>query len=119
MDKTPFSLLERLRRPDDADAWPRFVALAVPFLFDVARRWGLQDADAADVVRDVFAVLAQKLPAFRHDLSRWRRRPAGGSGGHGRGHRAVAVLQAADTRSQAEQVGQRPAGLGERPLQAE
>ncbi len=67
MDQTPVSLLERLRRPDDPDAWPRFVALAAPFLFDVARRWGLQDADAADVVQDVFAVLAQKLPAFRYD----------------------------------------------------
>jgi RNA polymerase sigma-70 factor (ECF subfamily) len=67
MDKTPFTLLERLRKPDDAEAWARFVALAAPFLFDAARRWGLQDADAADVVQDVFAVLAQKLPAFRYD----------------------------------------------------
>jgi RNA polymerase sigma-70 factor, ECF subfamily len=67
MDKTPFSLLERLRAPDDAEAWNRFAALAVPFLFDSARRWGLQDADAADVVQDVFAVLAQKLPKFHYD----------------------------------------------------
>jgi RNA polymerase sigma-70 factor (ECF subfamily) len=67
MDNTPLTLLQRLRRPDDAEAWRRFVALATPFLFDVARRWGLQDANAADVVQDVFAVLAQKLPAFRYD----------------------------------------------------
>ena len=67
MDKTPFTLLERLRTSDDAGAWTRFVALAAPFLFDSARRWGLQDADAADVVQDVFAVLAQKLPTFRYD----------------------------------------------------
>ena len=69
MDTTPVSLLERLRRPDDPEAWPRFVALAAPFLFDVARRFGLQDADAADVVQDVFAVLAEKLPAFRYEPS--------------------------------------------------
>jgi RNA polymerase sigma-70 factor (ECF subfamily) len=43
------------------------VGLATPFLFDVARRWGLQDADAADLVQDGFAVLAQQLPAFRYD----------------------------------------------------
>jgi RNA polymerase sigma-70 factor, ECF subfamily len=67
MDQTPVSLLERLRRPDDQDAWRRFVGLATPFLFDVARRWGLQDADAADLVQDVFAVLAQQMPAFRYD----------------------------------------------------
>jgi RNA polymerase sigma-70 factor (ECF subfamily) len=67
MDQTPVSLLERLRRPD---AWRRFVALATPFLFDAARRRGLQDADAADVVQDVFAVLARELPAFRYDPAR-------------------------------------------------
>ncbi len=70
MDQTPVSLLERLRRPDDSDAWRRLVALATPFLFDAARRFGLQEADAADVVQDVFAALARKLPAFRYDPSR-------------------------------------------------
>ena len=67
MDHTPVSLLERLRQTEDRDAWPRFVALAAPFLFEVARRYGLQEADAADAVQDVFAVLAQKLPAFRYE----------------------------------------------------
>jgi len=67
MDSTPISLLERLRRPDDAEAWRRFVALATPFLFDVVRRYGLQEADAADVVQDVFAVLARKLPTFQYE----------------------------------------------------
>jgi RNA polymerase sigma-70 factor (ECF subfamily) len=67
MDTTPYTLLERLRRPDDADAWRRFAALAGPFLFDIARRWGLQDADAGDVVQSVFAVLVKKLPTFRYD----------------------------------------------------
>jgi RNA polymerase sigma-70 factor (ECF subfamily) len=59
-------LLERLRRPQNADAWRRFVALATPFLFDVARRYGLQEADAADVLQDIFAVLARKLPTFQY-----------------------------------------------------
>jgi RNA polymerase sigma-70 factor (ECF subfamily) len=70
MDQTPVSLLERLRRPDDADAWRRFVALATPFLFDIARRYGLQEADAADVVQEVFAVLARKLPTFQYEPAR-------------------------------------------------
>src|SRR5258708_1883639 len=67
MNETPVSLLERLRRPQDPDAWARFVALAAPFMFNVARRYGLQDADAADVTQDVFAVLAKKLPAFHYE----------------------------------------------------
>jgi RNA polymerase sigma-70 factor (ECF subfamily) len=70
MHTTPVSLLERLRRPEDASAWVRFVELATPFLFDVARRNGLQEADAADIVQDVFVVLAQKLPEFRYEPAR-------------------------------------------------
>jgi RNA polymerase sigma-70 factor, ECF subfamily len=70
MHTTPVSLLERLRQSEDSDAWVRFVELATPFLFDVARRNGLQEADAADVVQDVFVVLAQKLPEFRYEPAR-------------------------------------------------
>ncbi len=70
MEITPYTLLERLRRPDDADAWRRFVALAGPFLFNIARRWGLQDADAGDVVQSVFAVLVEELPTFQYDPAR-------------------------------------------------
>jgi RNA polymerase sigma-70 factor, ECF subfamily len=70
MDTTPVSLLERLRRPEDQDAWSRLVALATPFLFDAARRFGLQDADAADVLQDMFSLLTRKLPTFRYDPER-------------------------------------------------
>ena len=44
---TPASLLERLRRPADTTAWPRFVELYAPLLHYWARRTGLQEADAA------------------------------------------------------------------------
>ena len=67
---TPVSLLERLRRPDDADAWERFVRLYTPVLYDWARRTGLQEADAADVVQDVFLALVRELPRFRYDPDR-------------------------------------------------
>ena len=45
--ETPASLLERLRRPADPEAWARFVALYTPLLYRWARRAGLQEADAA------------------------------------------------------------------------
>jgi RNA polymerase sigma-70 factor (ECF subfamily) len=70
MHTTPVSLLERLRRPDDSEAWRRFAELATPFLFEAARRFGLQEADAADVVQDVFVMLARKLPTFSYEPSR-------------------------------------------------
>jgi RNA polymerase sigma-70 factor (ECF subfamily) len=64
---TSVSLLERLRQPGQPDAWSRFVELYTPLLFYWARRTGLQSADAADLVQDVFAVLVRKLPEFRYD----------------------------------------------------
>jgi RNA polymerase sigma-70 factor (ECF subfamily) len=70
MEETPISLLERLRRPEDQDAWVRFVGLTAPFLFSVACRFGLQDADAADVTQDVLTQLSQQLPTFRYDPNR-------------------------------------------------
>jgi RNA polymerase sigma-70 factor (ECF subfamily) len=67
MTATPVSLLERLRRPNEPEAWGRFVALYTPLIFTWARRVGLQESDAADLVQDVFALLVQKMPHFVHD----------------------------------------------------
>jgi len=70
MSKTPASLLERLRRPGEREAWDRFVELYTPFLFYWARRLGLREEDAADLVQDVFAILLTKLPEFTYDPSK-------------------------------------------------
>jgi RNA polymerase sigma-70 factor (ECF subfamily) len=59
--------LERLRRPDDPAAWARFVELYTPLLYTWARRAGLQEADAADLVQDVLTLLFRKLPEFVYD----------------------------------------------------
>src|SRR5262245_44229902 len=67
MLSTSVSLLERLRRPRDAEAWARFVALYTPLLLAWAHRLGLQPADAADLVQDVLVLLFQKLPEFTYD----------------------------------------------------
>jgi RNA polymerase sigma-70 factor (ECF subfamily) len=67
MHTTPVSLLQRLRQPGEQEAWNRFVQLYTPLLFSWARRAGLQDSDAADLVQDVFAVLLKKLPEFVYD----------------------------------------------------
>ncbi|HBI41593.1 MAG TPA: sigma-70 family RNA polymerase sigma factor [Planctomycetales bacterium] len=85
MSDTPASLLERLRDPDAEEAWVRFVELYSPLLLYWARRVGLREPDASDLVQDVFVVLLRKLPEFRYDaqkgfrnwlrtvtLNRWR-----------------------------------------------
>jgi RNA polymerase sigma-70 factor (ECF subfamily) len=70
MHTTSLSLLKRLRQPAEQDAWARFVQLYTPLLFYWARRLGLGEPDAADLVQDVFTTLVQKLPEFRYDPHR-------------------------------------------------
>jgi RNA polymerase sigma-70 factor (ECF subfamily) len=64
---TSVTLLQRLRQPNEPAAWARFVELYTPVLFAWAQRLGLQDADAADLVQEVFALLLNKLPEFAYD----------------------------------------------------
>jgi RNA polymerase sigma-70 factor (ECF subfamily) len=70
MDRTPASLLQRLRQPDPQEAWGRFVELFTPLIYYWSRRLGLQQQDAADLVQDVFTLLLQKLPSFSYDEHR-------------------------------------------------
>src|SRR5262245_52503939 len=99
MNSTSASLLERLRQPAEQGGWDRFIELYTPLLFYWARRLGLQDQDAADLVQDVFTTLVKKLPEFQYDackgfrnwlrtllVNRWRdhcrRRVPAPVGGH-------------------------------------
>ncbi len=53
---TPVTLLQKLRAGASGgpDAWPQFVEMFAPLVFQWARRYGLQDADAEETVQDVF-----------------------------------------------------------------
>ena len=70
MQSTSLTLLERVRQPSDQSAWDRFVSLYSPLLFAFARRAGMNDNDAADVVQDVFLILMAELPGFEYDKAR-------------------------------------------------
>jgi RNA polymerase sigma-70 factor (ECF subfamily) len=76
VESTSPSLLQRLRQPGQADAWDRFARLYTPLLVSWARlpRYGLQAADAEDLVQDVLADLVRKLPEFSYDPQRSFRR---------------------------------------------
>jgi RNA polymerase sigma-70 factor (ECF subfamily) len=75
MNSTPQSLLLRLCAPDaqkdavEQAAWIRFVDLYTPLLHRCASRLVEQEADALDLVQEVFLQLHQKLPEFRYDQS--------------------------------------------------
>ena len=64
---TSLSLLERVCKRWDQQAWGRFVQLYSPLIFSWGWRCGLQPADAADLTQDVFTTLFQKLPEFTYD----------------------------------------------------
>jgi RNA polymerase sigma-70 factor (ECF subfamily) len=68
--ETSVSLLERVRRPGDAEAWERFVHLYTPLLSWWASRAGLPPQDVADLLQDVFTLLLEKLPEFTYDPGR-------------------------------------------------
>jgi len=70
MNTTSISLLHRLRQPDDAQAWRRFVHLYSPLLYYWARGVKLPAADAADLVQEVLLVVVEKMPEFAYDPSR-------------------------------------------------
>lgn len=67
MNTTPVSLLVRLRRPEDHEAWARFVRLYTPLLLHWASKWELQASDADDLVQEVFVALLRSLPTFEYD----------------------------------------------------
>jgi len=63
---TSLSLLERARNRE-GDAWRRLVELYNPLVFAWARRSGLNDPDAADLVQEVWQAVTTALPRFRRD----------------------------------------------------
>lgn len=64
---TRASLLVRLRNPRDAGAWSQFVDVYGPLIYGFARKQGLQDADAADLVQDVLRSVAQAIGRLDYD----------------------------------------------------
>jgi RNA polymerase sigma-70 factor (ECF subfamily) len=67
---TRLTLLVRLRDVGNAEAWAEFVDLYAPLLYRLARRHGLQDADAADLTQDVLRAVVNALPRLAYDPGR-------------------------------------------------
>jgi RNA polymerase sigma-70 factor, ECF subfamily len=66
--RTPRSLIDRARANDPA-AWARLVDLYAPLAHRWCRRSGLGEADAADVLQDVFLSVAAHLGGFKKERS--------------------------------------------------
>lgn len=67
---TRITLLNRIRETDDADAWAEFARLYGPVVYGFARKRGLQDADASDLVQEVLRSVARNAHRINYDPKR-------------------------------------------------
>jgi RNA polymerase sigma-70 factor (ECF subfamily) len=67
---TRASLLIRLRDGGDAEAWQEFVHLYAPVIYGFARKRGLQDADAADLMQEVLRSVSTAAHRLDYDPKR-------------------------------------------------
>src|SRR5216684_2684290 len=58
---TRHSLIVKLRNPANSAAWGEFVAIYEPLVYRLARRKGLQNADAQDICQEVFRAVARAV----------------------------------------------------------
>ncbi len=68
--ETRASLLIRLKDRRDSAAWSEFLDIYEPLIYRLARRRGLQDADAVDVTQQVLMAVATKVEDWNPDQSR-------------------------------------------------
>jgi RNA polymerase sigma-70 factor (ECF subfamily) len=69
---TRLSLIARLTDRDDAAAWDEFVAIYVPLLYRLARRSGLQHADAEELSQEVLIAASRAVDRWQPDPQRGR-----------------------------------------------
>lgn len=72
MRTTRASLLQRVRDPEDRDAWLEFYEIYAPLLYRFARGRGLSPSDAEEVRDQCLEVLSRRMPEFDYDRTRGR-----------------------------------------------
>ncbi|MGB7343990.1 MAG: sigma-70 family RNA polymerase sigma factor [Pirellulaceae bacterium] len=65
--ETRASLILRLSDPADDLAWAEFLQVYEPMLFRLASRWGLQEADAREIVQETLLAVAKSISKFSDD----------------------------------------------------
>src|SRR2546428_7095250 len=61
------SLLNRLKNWDDKTSWKDFFDTYWSLIYGVARKAGLNDSEAQDVVQETIISVARKIPEFTYD----------------------------------------------------
>ncbi len=61
------SLILRLGDPVDELAWAEFLEIYQPMLLQLARRWGLQDSDASEIVQETLIAVSKSVGRFERE----------------------------------------------------
>jgi RNA polymerase sigma factor (sigma-70 family) len=64
------TLLSRLKDWDDTESWGEFFKLYWKFIYGVARKSRLTDAEAREVVHETIIYVSRKMPDFKYDRSK-------------------------------------------------
>ena len=64
LPETRYTLIGKLRNPQDAEAWAEFATIYHPVIFRFCRSKGLQHADATDITQDVLAKIVGAIEKF-------------------------------------------------------
>jgi RNA polymerase sigma factor (sigma-70 family) len=64
---TRVTLLNRLKDGRDHQAWLEFIRLYSPVIYGFARKRGLQDSDAADLMQEVFRSVSRNMEKLEYD----------------------------------------------------
>src|SRR5688572_2868651 len=69
---TRASLIARLSDPADVEAWEQFVEIYLPLLYRLARRKGLQHADAEELGQEALLAVSRAVHRWHPDSQRGR-----------------------------------------------
>ncbi len=64
--ETDHSLIDRVKDTSDDVSWLEFIGIYQPVVYRLARRRGMQDADARDVAQQVFSSISRSLGGWKH-----------------------------------------------------
>jgi len=82
--QTRATLLDRMKDLDDQTSWQQFFDIYWKLIYGIARKGGLSDAEAQDVVQETMIAVAKHMPGFVYNpalgtfkawlltLTRWR-----------------------------------------------
>mgnify|MGYP006272663879 CR=1 FL=1 len=68
--QTRASLLSRLKRLDDSESWQACYDTYWKLIFNAARRAGLTQTEAEDVVQETLLTIVRGIPHFKYDKTR-------------------------------------------------